>query len=209
MSKTEAKALKLCLAGDARALKKHLRKHRRLLDDIDSVCDDAGYTLLMNATEQGHVSVCKTLLKLGARLNERHRSSGDTAVHLAARANLPDVLFLFRQHDERERRAMQSPPKKSCMRRRNHAGKTPHDLLDEAEQRALLAQTTARSTSDEKQIEHVKRLVEDRLSEDDDEKLFKEKLLSVCVSRTTDFFFLLLLLIMLLDINSGITRCCG
>jgi ankyrin repeat protein len=174
--------LKYCEQGDVKKLKKYLRKHERSLRDVDfdEFFDHAGCTPLMVAAAHGHFDVCKYLLKhVDVRLNKRHELTGDTAVHIAARDNLVDLLLLFRQHDAKQRQqsATSNSKLRDCMKRKNVDGKTPNDLLSEAEARALRQQSAHRLQTTATQAEKLRNEILNE--ETEEEREWREKLLSV------------------------------
>lgn len=68
------------------------------------VRDRGGYTALHYAARNGHVAVCKLLLRKGADANAKTRSGGATALHRAASAGklvLQRETYHFIKHHPR------------------------------------------------------------------------------------------------------------
>lgn len=63
-----------------------LEKVEKFIHRGMDVRDKSGYTALHYAARNGHVEVCKLLLKNGADVNATTKSGGATALHRAATA---------------------------------------------------------------------------------------------------------------------------
>jgi ankyrin repeat protein len=87
-----------CTALNWAAYEGHLAIATALIEKgatIDSRCNKAGWTPLMNAAAKGHLEIAALLLDHGADINARSRDGGFTPLMYAARMTKKDVLVLL------------------------------------------------------------------------------------------------------------------